>query len=152
MYRGLTVAPSMSVNRDLCSALVAHGQLEARLKRRMEHMGIVVTKLHEDERCLIPMRGVLPRHPQRTLGIGGSAGMVHPSTATFYLLPQTPLASTFYLLPQALLPSTCYLLPQAQIPVELDKHMSSGTDELIRILRCFANEHVTPAEPESAPS
>lgn len=55
-------------------------ELEARLKRRMEHMGIVVTKLHEDERCLIPMGGVLPRHPQRTLGIGGTAGMVHPST------------------------------------------------------------------------
>jgi len=55
-------------------------ELEARLKRRMDHLGIVVTKVHEDERCLIPMGGVLPRHPQRTLGIGGTAGMVHPST------------------------------------------------------------------------
>ena len=26
------------------------------------------------------MGGVLPRHPQRVLGIGGTAGMVHPST------------------------------------------------------------------------
>jgi lycopene beta-cyclase len=26
------------------------------------------------------MGGVLPTHPQRVLGIGGTAGMVHPST------------------------------------------------------------------------
>lgn len=37
-------------------------------------------QIHEEEMCLIPMGGVLPRHPQRTLGIGGTAGMVHPST------------------------------------------------------------------------
>lgn len=37
-------------------------------------------QVHEEEMCLIPMGGVLPRHPQRTLGIGGTAGMVHPST------------------------------------------------------------------------
>ena len=37
-------------------------------------------QVHEQEMCLIPMGGVLPRHPQRTLGIGGTAGMVHPST------------------------------------------------------------------------
>jgi len=30
--------------------------------------------------CLIPMGGVLPTIPQRVLGIGGTAGMVHPST------------------------------------------------------------------------
>ena len=30
--------------------------------------------------CLIPMGGVLPTHPQRVLGIGGTAGMVLPST------------------------------------------------------------------------
>lgn len=40
-------------------------------------------QVHEEEMCLIPMGGVLPRHPQRTLGIGGTAGMVHPSTGTF---------------------------------------------------------------------
>ena len=37
-------------------------------------------KIEEDEYCLIPMGGVLPRVPQRVLGIGGTAGMVHPST------------------------------------------------------------------------
>lgn len=39
-----------------------------------------VTKVEEEEYCLIPMGGVLPVHPQRVLGIGGTAGMVHPST------------------------------------------------------------------------
>ncbi len=39
-----------------------------------------VTKVEEEEYCLIPMGGVLPTHPQRVLGIGGTAGMVHPST------------------------------------------------------------------------
>lgn len=46
----------------------------------MEHMGIKVLSIEEEEYCLIPMGGVLPTHPQRVLGIGGTAGMVHPST------------------------------------------------------------------------
>ena len=46
----------------------------------MEHLGIKVVGLEEEEYCLIPMGGVLPRVPQRVLGIGGTAGMVHPST------------------------------------------------------------------------
>ena len=46
----------------------------------MAHLGIRVTALHEEEYCLIPMGGVLPCVPQRVLGIGGTAGMVHPST------------------------------------------------------------------------
>lgn len=53
---------------------------QARLERRMAHMGIKVLSLEEEEYCLIPMGGVLPRVPQRVLGIGGTAGMVHPST------------------------------------------------------------------------
>ncbi len=40
----------------------------------------ICRKIEEDEYCLIPMGGVLPRVPQRVLGIGGTAGMVHPST------------------------------------------------------------------------
>ncbi len=39
-----------------------------------------VTKIEEEEYCLIPMGGVLPKHPQRVIAVGGSAGMVHPST------------------------------------------------------------------------
>ena len=39
-----------------------------------------IRAVEEEEYCLIPMGGVLPRVPQRVLGIGGTAGMVHPST------------------------------------------------------------------------
>ena len=55
--------------------------LKLKLKERLEHLG-----RESHRRCtkrsiaLIPMGGVLPTFPQRTLGIGGTAGMVHPST------------------------------------------------------------------------
>lgn len=39
-----------------------------------------IKSVEEEECCLIPMGGELPKHPQRTLGIGGTAGMVHPAT------------------------------------------------------------------------
>nr|ANY98896.1 chloroplast lycopene beta-cyclase [Dunaliella salina]QIW94443.1 carotene synthesis related protein [Dunaliella salina] len=55
-------------------------ELKERLKARIEWLGIKVTKVEDEEYCLIPMGGVLPQHPQRVLGIGGTAGMVHPST------------------------------------------------------------------------
>ena len=42
-----------------------------------------VKAVEEEEDCLIPMGGVLPRVPQRVLGIGGTGGMVHPSTGLF---------------------------------------------------------------------
>ena len=54
--------------------------LKLKMKERLEHLGVKVTNIHEEEYCLIPMGGVLPTFPQRTLGIGGTAGMVHPST------------------------------------------------------------------------
>ncbi|WIA14534.1 hypothetical protein OEZ85_003051 [Tetradesmus obliquus] len=54
--------------------------LKQRLDARMKHLGIKVKSIEEEEYCLIPMGGVLPTHPQRVLGIGGTAGMVHPST------------------------------------------------------------------------
>ena len=41
----------------------------------------------EEEYCLIPMGGALPVHGQRVLGIGGTAGMVHPSTG--YMVART---------------------------------------------------------------
>jgi lycopene beta-cyclase len=50
------------------------------MEARMAHYGIKITAVEEEEYCLIPMGGVLPRVPQRILGIGGTAGMVHPST------------------------------------------------------------------------
>lgn len=55
-------------------------ELKERLEARLKWMGIKVTKVEEEEYCLIPMGGVLPKHPQRVLGLGGTAGMVHPST------------------------------------------------------------------------
>lgn len=58
-----------------------------RLDARMAHYGIRITAIEEEEYCLIPMGGVLPRVPQRTLGIGGTAGMVHPSTGLAPLYP-----------------------------------------------------------------
>lgn len=54
--------------------------LKQRLDARLKWLGIKVTKIEEEEYCLIPMGGVLPKHPQRVLALGGTAGMVHPST------------------------------------------------------------------------
>ncbi|KAC9819673.1 hypothetical protein E3N88_45221 [Mikania micrantha] len=47
--------------------------------------------IEEDERCVIPMGGPLPVLPQRVLGIGGTAGMVHPSTG--YMVARTLAAA-----------------------------------------------------------
>lgn len=54
--------------------------LKERLDARLKWLGIKVKKIEEEEYCLIPMGGVLPKHPQRVLALGGTAGMVHPST------------------------------------------------------------------------
>jgi len=54
--------------------------LKDRLDARLEHLGIKVKHVEEEEYCLIPMGGELPRLRQRTLAVGGSAGLVHPST------------------------------------------------------------------------
>jgi hypothetical protein len=43
-----------------------------------------VLRIEEEEYCSIPMGGVLPTRPQRIVGVGGTAGMVHPSTGTHY--------------------------------------------------------------------
>lgn len=55
-------------------------ELKERLEARLKWLGIKVTKVEEEEYCLIPMGGVLPKHPQRVLACGGTAGLVHPST------------------------------------------------------------------------
>jgi len=54
--------------------------LKERLEARLKHLGININKVHEEEYCLIPMGSSLPYVPQRVVGIGGTAGMVHPST------------------------------------------------------------------------
>ncbi|PNH03618.1 Lycopene beta cyclase, chloroplastic/chromoplastic [Tetrabaena socialis] len=47
-------------------------ELKERLDARLKWLGIKVTKIEEEEYCLIPMGGVLPTHPQRVLAIGGT--------------------------------------------------------------------------------
>lgn len=60
--------------------IVPFPELKERLRARMEHLGIKVKAMEEEEYCAIPMGGVLPMLPQRVIGVGGTAGMVHPST------------------------------------------------------------------------
>ena len=102
---------------------VGFPELRARLRARLAHMGVFVTAIEEEEYCLIPMGGVLPRLPQRVLGIGGTAGMVHPSTGAFQPLRLNPhpMGCVLPRLPQRVLgiggtagmvhPSTCAPLP-----------------------------------------
>nr|QSQ68576.1 chloroplastic lycopene beta cyclase [Puya raimondii] len=61
--------------------------IQERMVARLRHLGIKVKSIEEDERCVIPMGGPLPLLPQRVLGIGGTAGMVHPSTG--YMVART---------------------------------------------------------------
>ncbi|XP_043722021.1 lycopene beta cyclase, chloroplastic/chromoplastic-like [Telopea speciosissima] len=66
-------------------------EIQERMVARLRGLGIKVKSIEEDERCAIPMGGTLPMLPQRVVGIGGTAGMVHPSTG--YLLARTLAAA-----------------------------------------------------------
>jgi len=48
--------------------------------RRLDHLGIKVIGVEEEEYCYIPMGGPLPAKDQRIIGFGGAAALVHPST------------------------------------------------------------------------
>ncbi len=48
--------------------------------RRLDHLGIKVIDIEEEEFCYIPMGGALPAKDQRVIAFGGAAAMVHPST------------------------------------------------------------------------
>lgn len=65
--------------------------IQERMVARLNHLGIKVTSIEEDEHCVIPMGGPLPVLPQRVMGIGGTAGMVHPSTG--YMVARTLAAA-----------------------------------------------------------
>ncbi|KAF6142884.1 hypothetical protein GIB67_022763 [Kingdonia uniflora] len=65
--------------------------IQERMEARLRHLGIKVKSIEEDERCIIPMGGPLPVLPQRVVGIGGTAGMVHPSTG--YMVARTLAAA-----------------------------------------------------------
>jgi len=59
---------------------VSFQECKERCFKRLKHLGIVVTKVKEEEYCYIPMGGKLPARNQRILALGGAASMVHPST------------------------------------------------------------------------
>jgi len=65
--------------------------IQDRMVARLKHLGINVKSIEEDEQCVIPMGGPLPVLPQRVVGIGGTAGMVHPSTG--YMVARTLAAA-----------------------------------------------------------
>lgn len=66
-------------------------EIQERMVARLRHLGIKVKSIEEDEHCVIPMGGPLPVLPQRVVGIGGTAGMVHPSTG--YMVARTLAAA-----------------------------------------------------------
>lgn len=70
---------------------VSMEDIQERMVARLRHLGITVKSIEEDERCVIPMGGPLPIIPQRVIGIGGTAGMVHPSTG--YMVARTLAAA-----------------------------------------------------------
>ncbi|OVA04091.1 Lycopene cyclase-type [Macleaya cordata] len=70
---------------------VSMEDIQERMVLRLKHLGINVKSIEEDERCVIPMGGPLPVLPQRIVGIGGTAGMVHPSTG--YMVARTLAAA-----------------------------------------------------------
>ncbi|KAL7539870.1 hypothetical protein ACHAWF_006524 [Thalassiosira exigua] len=55
-------------------------ECKERCATRLEHLGIKVTGIEEEEYCYIPMGGPLPARDQRIVGLGGACAMVHPST------------------------------------------------------------------------
>ena len=59
---------------------VSFEECKERCLTRLEHLGITVSEIEEEEFCYIPMGGPLPAKDQRVVGFGGSSAMVHPST------------------------------------------------------------------------
>ncbi len=51
-----------------------------RLYKRLEHLGIMIAKVEDEELCCIPMGGSLPKFNNRVIAFGGASGVVHPST------------------------------------------------------------------------
>ncbi|GFH61022.1 hypothetical protein CTEN210_17498 [Chaetoceros tenuissimus] len=59
---------------------VSFQECKDRCFTRLEHLGIKVIDIEEEEFCYIPMGGPLPAKDQRVIAFGGSSAMVHPST------------------------------------------------------------------------
>ncbi|XP_062172435.1 capsanthin/capsorubin synthase, chromoplastic-like [Alnus glutinosa] len=67
--------------------VLSYMEVKRRMVARLRHLGITVKRVLEDEKCLIPMGGPLPRIPQSVMAIGGTSGVVHPSTG--YMVART---------------------------------------------------------------
>ena len=59
---------------------LAVDELERRLYERLRADGLVVTKVHAEERVSFPMDLPLPYRDQRVIGLGAAASLVHPAT------------------------------------------------------------------------
>ncbi|KAH7428214.1 hypothetical protein KP509_10G080900 [Ceratopteris richardii] len=66
-------------------------EIQKRMVQRLKYLDINVKSIEEVEKCVIPMGGPLPVMPQRVVGIGGTAAMVHPSTG--YMVARTLAAA-----------------------------------------------------------
>ncbi|KAL5721186.1 hypothetical protein ACHQM5_013778 [Ranunculus cassubicifolius] len=66
---------------------LSYMDVKRRMVARLRNLGIRVKRVLEEEKCLIPMGGPLPRIPQSVMGIGGTAGIVHPATG--YMVART---------------------------------------------------------------
>ncbi|GAU22369.1 hypothetical protein TSUD_106980 [Trifolium subterraneum] len=67
--------------------VLSYTELKKRMVARLRYLGINVKRVLEDEKCLIPMGGPLPRTPQNVMPFGGNSGVVHPSTG--YMVART---------------------------------------------------------------
>lgn len=59
---------------------VSFEELKERLYRRLQHDGVEVTRVIEEEKSFIPLGGLLPDLNQRVVAFGGAALLVHPAT------------------------------------------------------------------------
>ncbi|CAI9105680.1 OLC1v1004660C1 [Oldenlandia corymbosa var. corymbosa] len=66
---------------------LSYRDIKRRMVARLRHLGIKVKSVKENEKCLIPMGGPLPKMPQNVMAIGGNSGIVHPSTG--YMVART---------------------------------------------------------------
>ena len=54
--------------------------LKARLQQRLQHRGVTLNSVIDEEFCLFPMDPPMPDLNQRVLGFGGAGAMVHPAS------------------------------------------------------------------------
>eukprot|EP01038_Epipyxis_sp_PR26KG_P007227 gene7227-9858_t len=62
------------------SRMLSFEECKKRAYKRLDHYGIKVLRVEEEEYCYIPMGGELPDSSQRIVAFGAAANMVHPAT------------------------------------------------------------------------